>query len=126
MRITERHNDAIGTLKAKKLAVRKADSLQCESGPSMDAATAQADMTSGKGYYKSEFLTQQDRGRNREGDRALIQLGQDKGNQCIGGPSWKRTCTHHFLPFAFGIFLLRIQRQHCRSLSACSCTGSRE
>ena len=46
--VTKRRIDAIGTLKAKKLAARKADSLQCESGPSMGAAAAQADTTSAR------------------------------------------------------------------------------
>ena len=56
MRITKRRIDAIGTLKAKKLAAWKADSLQCESSPLMDVAAAQADMTSGKGTINLNFL----------------------------------------------------------------------
>jgi len=46
----------IGTLKAKKLAARNADSLQCESGLSMGAAAAQADTMSGKGTRNLNFL----------------------------------------------------------------------
>jgi len=52
LRVAERRIDAICTLKEQKLATRKADNLQCESGPSMGAA---ADTTSGKGTRNPNF-----------------------------------------------------------------------
>ena len=87
LRVAERRIDAIGTLKEQKLATRKADNFQGESGPSMGAA---ADTTSGKGTRNPNFWLNrteeetekgtalQVRGRTRETNVAGVRLGRER------------------------------------------------